>query len=43
MRSWFVFGVALFVIAVVWTLRESPEDEEMFVRLGGRDFRSLPT
>lgn len=43
MRSWFVFGVAFFVIAVVWTLRESREDEEMFVRLGGRDFRSLPT
>lgn len=43
MRSWFVFGVAFFVVAVVWTLMESREDEEMFIRLGGRDFRSLPT
>ena len=43
MRSWFVFGIVFFVIAVVWTLLESREDEEMFVRLGGRDLRSLPT
>jgi hypothetical protein len=43
MRGWFVFGVAFFVIAVAWTLMESREDEEMFVRLGGRDLRSLPT
>ena len=43
MRSWFVFGVAFFVVAVVWTLMESREDEEMLIRLGGRDFRSLPT
>jgi hypothetical protein len=43
MRSWFVFGVAFFVVAVVWTLMESREDEEMFIRLGGRDLRSLPT
>jgi hypothetical protein len=42
MRSWFAFGVAFFVIAAVWTLMESREDEEMFVRLGGRDLRSLP-
>ena len=43
MRSWFVFGVAFFVVAVVWTLMESRDDEEMFIRLGGRDLRSLPT
>jgi len=43
LRSWFAFGVAFFLIAVVWTVMESREDEEMFVRLGGRDLRSLPT
>jgi hypothetical protein len=43
MRGWFVFGVAFFVIAVAWTLMESREDEEMFIRLGDRDLRSLPT
>jgi hypothetical protein len=43
MRSWFMFGVAFFVIAVVWTLMESRDDEEMFIRLGGRDLRSLPS
>ena len=43
MRGWFVFGVAFFVIAVAWRLVETREDEEMFVRLGGRDMRSLPT
>ena len=43
MRGWFVFGVAFFVIAVAWMLMESREDEEMFVRLGGRDLPSLPT
>jgi len=43
MRGWFVVGVAFFVIAVAWTLMESREDEEMFVRLGDRDLRSLPT
>ena len=43
MRGWFVFGVAFFVIAVAWTLIEAREDEEMFVRLGDRDFRSLPS
>ncbi|HET6955585.1 MAG TPA: hypothetical protein VFI56_03360 [Vicinamibacterales bacterium] len=43
MRGWFVFGVAFFLIAVAWTLTETREDEEMFVRLGDRDLRSLPT
>jgi hypothetical protein len=43
MRGWFVLGVAFFVIAVVWTLMESREDEEMFIRLGDRNLRSLPT
>jgi hypothetical protein len=42
MRSWFVFGVAFFLMAVVWTLLRTRADEEMFIRLGGRDLRSLP-
>jgi hypothetical protein len=42
MRLWFVYGVVFFVIAVAWTLMETREDEEMFIRLGGRDLRSLP-
>jgi hypothetical protein len=41
MRAWFVLGVAFFLMAVVWTL-QTREDEEMFIRLGGRDLRSLP-
>jgi hypothetical protein len=43
MRGWFVLGVMLFLTAVVLTLLQSREDEEMFIRLGGRDLRSLPT
>jgi len=42
MRAWFVLGVAFFLMAVVWTLVRGREDEEMFIRLGGRDLRSLP-
>lgn len=42
MRTWFVFGVAFFLMAVVWTILRSRQDEEMFIRLGGRDLRSLP-
>jgi hypothetical protein len=42
MRGWFVFGVACFLMTVVWALRQSRADEEMFIRLGGRDLRSLP-
>ena len=42
MRAWFVLGVGLFFMAVVWTLLQSREEEEMFIRLGGRDLRSLP-
>jgi hypothetical protein len=43
MRGWFFLGISFFLMAAVWTLLQSREDEEMFVRLGGRDFRSLPT
>ena len=43
MREWFILGVAFFVMAVMLTLLQSREDEEMFIRLGGRDLRSLPT
>jgi hypothetical protein len=43
MRGWFVLGVAFLLMAVVLTLLQSREDEEMFIRLGGRDLRSLPT
>jgi hypothetical protein len=43
MRGWFFFGVAFFLMAVVWTFQQSREDDEMFIRLGGRDLRSLPT
>jgi len=42
MRAWFVMGVAFFLMAVVWTVLRSREDEEMFIRLGDREFRSLP-
>lgn len=42
MRAWFILGVAFFLMAVVWTLMRRREDEEMFVRLGDRDLRSLP-
>ncbi|MGH9144890.1 MAG: hypothetical protein ACRD2I_27440 [Vicinamibacterales bacterium] len=42
MRAWFVLGVAFFVMAVAWSLLQSREDEEMFIRLGGRDLKSLP-
>ena len=42
MREWFVLGMAFFFMAAVWTLLQSREDEEMFIRLGGRDLRSLP-
>ena len=42
MRGWFIFGVAFFLLAVALTLLRSRDDEEMFIRLGGRDLRSLP-
>jgi hypothetical protein len=42
MRGWFILGISFFFMAALWTLLHSREDEEMFVRLGGRDFRSLP-
>jgi hypothetical protein len=42
MRGWFVLGVAFFFVAVVWTMLRSREDEEMFIRLGDRELRSLP-
>jgi hypothetical protein len=43
MREWFVLGVAFFFVAVVWTILMSRDDEEMFIRLGGRELRSLPS
>ena len=43
MRAWFFLGVALFMMAVMLTLLQSRDDEEMFIRLGERDLRSLPT
>ena len=42
MREWFILGVAFFLMAAVWTLLQNREDEEMFIRLGGRDLRALP-
>ena len=42
MRAWFVLGVAFFAIAAAWTVLQRREDEEMFIRLGGRDLRTLP-
>jgi hypothetical protein len=42
MRAWLIVGVALFATAVAWSLVRNREDEEMFIRLGGRDLRSLP-
>src|SRR4029078_1790962 len=43
MRGWFFLGVAVFLMAAVMTILQSREDEEMFIRLGGRDLRSLPS
>ena len=43
MRGWFFLGVACFLMAAVWTILMSREDEEMFIRLGGREMRSLPS
>jgi|KBSSwiStaDraftv2_1062776.scaffolds.fasta_scaffold3428669_2 hypothetical protein len=43
MRGWCILGVMFFLTAVVLRLRRTREDEEMFIRLGGRDLRSLPT
>ena len=43
MRGWCTLGVMFFLMAVVLTLLQTREDEEMFIRLGGRDVRSLPT
>ena len=43
MRGWCILGVIFFVTAVALTLLQTREDEEMFIRLGGRDLRSLPT
>jgi hypothetical protein len=42
MRAWLILGVAFVAMTAVWTLRQSRDDEEMFIRLGGRDLRSLP-
>ena len=42
MRAWFFLGLAFCLMAVLLTLLQSREDEEMFIRLGGRDLRSLP-
>jgi hypothetical protein len=42
MRAWFVLGVGCFLLAAVWTWSQSRESEEMFIRLEGRDLRSLP-
>ena len=43
MRAWFIFGMAFFLLAAAWTLLQTREEEEMFIRLGGRDLRSLPS
>jgi hypothetical protein len=43
MRGWFFLGVAFFLMAVMLTLVTRRDDEEMFIRLGGRDLRTLPT
>ena len=42
MRAWFVLGVGVFFMAAAWTFLQSRNEEEMFIRLGGRDLRSLP-
>jgi hypothetical protein len=43
MRAWVMLGMTVFFVAVILTLRETRGDEEMLIRLGGRDLRSLPT
>jgi len=42
MRAWLILGMAVVVMAAAWTLLPSRDDEEMFIRLGDRDLRSLP-
>ena len=42
MRAWLILGVTVVAMAGVWTLLQSRNDEEMFIRLGDRDLRSLP-
>lgn len=43
MRGWVFYGVAIFLMAVIWSLLMSRDEEEMFIRLGGRELRSLPS
>jgi hypothetical protein len=42
MRAWFILGAAFFAMAAVLALWQSRDDDEMFIRLGNRDLRSLP-
>jgi hypothetical protein len=42
MRAWWILGVAFVVTAVAWSVVRRSGEEEMFIRLGGRDLRSLP-
>jgi len=42
MRAWFIVGAAIFVAVVTWRVVRGDDGEEMFIRLGGRDLRSLP-
>ena len=41
MRVWLIVSVAVFVTAVAWHVTRG-RDEEMFIRLGDRDLKSLP-
>jgi hypothetical protein len=42
MRAWCILGVAVVAMAAALALLQSRDDEEMFIRLGNRDLRSLP-
>jgi cytochrome bd-type quinol oxidase subunit 1 len=42
MRACWILAAAFVLTAVAWRVLRKRDDEEMFVRLGGRDLRSLP-
>jgi len=42
MRPSMILAAALLVTIVAWALVRRDDNEEMFVRIGGQDLRSLP-
>jgi hypothetical protein len=42
MRPWVILAGVVLVTTVAWTLVRQEDKEEMFIRIGGQDLRSLP-